>query len=344
MGSVQRGHGRRRSLSAIPSVFLLLLIIAMVLAPSASAGYVYCRFEAGKVYEEIDVEPGAQTSYTFETTLKVTRAPTSGAQQIILMFSASTDEPGWGASVIPPVTVVNMGPSILIYLIHLKVVVSAPQDAPFNTMANATIAGTWELNPGLVRGEIDPIVFTCAPTQYHYIEGYVKDGGFTRVRPGEKASYTLLLTNFGNGEDRYNITVEETVLRSIEKEGFAVVIPENTVDVAPWEEVAVKVDVYGPRGWKQSSPWKTRLTMIPIVITSEYAQKKNDPEVEVLFVMYYERGPYIPGFYLVSLIILLALLVALMKVRSKKGYLWDSTRKGRKKKRLSWRRKPPGEE
>jgi hypothetical protein len=291
-----------RILSAYFLFFFAILMLLISPVVSNSEGYVVAQVEVDTkppMWEGgvpmCQVGDGDSGTVGFDAKLSLTRYPPR-AQQVIVTFRAYTDEENdrWGASVIPPVIVLNPGQ---LYYEDLKVYVTAPMYEDVNEERNVRITGTWLANPGGNTGNIEEsgVAVRVAPFIKYVVSSV--DGGFVRVRPGGDADYQLSIYNFGNRNESFTIkTLNQGVLDTA---GLSVTYVTNTIDVGPRSEGFFKIKVRGTV--KVFHPWRSHMTMIGFEIQPTNPLPKIDNKVEDLtyysqqwYIFYYEFGPSFP--------------------------------------------------
>ena len=300
----------------------------MLLSPalSNSEGYVV-------VQVEIDPEPtrweggvpmcqvgdGDSGTVGFSAEVQMTRYPPR-AQQVFVNLRAYTDQENdrWGASVIPPVIVLNPGQLFA----DVNVYVTAPMYENVNEERNVRVTGTWQGNPG---GYSEPIMESGIAVRVAPFIKYVVssvDGGFVRVWPGREANYQLSIFNFGNRNESFSIkTLSQGVLDSA---GLSVTYKTNTIDVGPRSEGFFDIKVIGTV--KTFHPWRSHMTQIGFEIqpTNPLPMIDNNREdltyyAQQWYIFYYEFGPSFPEPCICGIVVGIVSLVAIYYYFKKKA-------------------------
>jgi len=323
-------------------IFFIALVM-MLISPgvSNSEGYIVAQVE-------IEPEParwpggvpmcqvgdGDSGTVGLKGQLKLTRYPPR-AQQVFVNLRAYTDAENdrWGASVIPPLIVLNPGQ---LYE-DVDIFVTAPMYENVNEERHVVITGTWQGSPGgyVVENIMETGVDVRVAPYLKFVVSSV-DGGFVRVWPGRDANYQLSIYNFGNRNESFHIRILDTA--SLDLAGISVTFQSNTIDVGPREEGFFNIKVRGTV--KTFHPWRSHMTQIGFEVTptNELPVIDNTPVdltkyAQQWFIYYYEFGPSFPEPCIFGIVVGIIFLVGIYY------YLKKKARKRRAKRILSRRQR-----
>jgi hypothetical protein len=300
--------------------FFIISLISLLLSPilSNSQGYVIVQVEVDPRSNEYEggvamceVGDGDSGTVGFPGRIILSRYPPR-AQQVFVNLRAYTDKESdlWGASVIPPVIVMNPGQLFA----DIDVFVTAPMYENVNEERNVRITGTWQGNPGGYSEDVmeGGVAVRVAPFIKFVVSSV--DGGFVRVRPGGMADYQLSIYNFGNRNESFSIrTLNQG---SLDGAGLSVTYKTNTIDVGPRSEGFFDIRVRGTV--KNFHPWRSHMTQIGFEITPTNKLPRINNEVEDLtyyiqewYIFYYEFGPSLPEPCICGIVIGIVVLVSI---------------------------------
>lgn len=277
-----RSTGMRRTISGFifGSLFIsFLFVIPVNTIPSASAQenpQTQFNFHFPENSKEMEVGPGDPMQVVFDGTIELLHWIPQARQVVVSLrvdtvydetFSERASRNTWIASVSP--VIVFLDPANKVVPIH--VVVKASYGENTDVHYRIVLSGTWQANPG-DEGDVEPYELFSHTIQFYNIQVSASHA-FTTGFPGETRLYTLTIMNQGNGEDYYEVSVEDEVWKKhLEPRGWIIEMPYETTElVLPDETVNFTFKVHGPLD-RWPDIWTTRVSSINLIIESAAAK------------------------------------------------------------------------
>lgn len=261
---------------------LILAMMVMAVLPGVS-GQILPSFtwSTDSANKEVDVAPGSTGAVTFHCTLQV-----NTGSQIQVQVSLQAQAGGWGVTVAPPgFTCPNPEQD---YTIPIDIVVIAPIGAPRENR-NIIVTGTWQSGNGLV-GDVQSLQLVAQVKPYYMMDVSSSNPNI-QVNPGESVTFEIKITNQGNYEDRYKISIENQ--KDLTDAGWSVPTI-GVVTIQSKEVKSVQIPLETPQDW---TVWKNDLQVIRVRVSSEYSLEQTEIPVFFDFNLYCrQKGMYIPAF------------------------------------------------
>lgn len=232
--------------------------------------------------KNVDVSPGSSGTVTFTGTLTVN----SGSQPQLMCY-LEVQVAGWGSTISPSVAVVASPEATETFQVSVTVV--APIGAP-RQVKDVVVSGRWESGAGLA-GTI-PNQKMVALVMPYYMMDVSSSNPTVQVNPGDAITFNLKISNQGNDQDRYRVSVAN--LKSLSDDGWSVPTI-GTVTLLSKEEKSIQIRVETPQDW---TVWKNELKGIQVVVTSEFSELAGaEVPVTYQYTLYCrQKGMYLPAY------------------------------------------------
>ena len=181
------------------------------------------------------VAPGQDGIAVFTGTVEASAPWSPTIQRIVVTLQA--DAGGWAVT----------NPAPLQFTKHktsqpFSITVQVPIGTSSGGAYNLIISGTWEYDPGVNSGEVDPVTAIIYVEQYYRLELYC-DESSKEAEVGDRVEYFVEIINTGNGADRAKVEVTNT--DELRDEGIRPIMSnsEFAIDENASEIVVIVVEV-----------------------------------------------------------------------------------------------------
>jgi len=319
------------------SLILLMLVITMIPKPVPAQtrpiyGIVDVSFDNDEKYKQIEVGPGMPGVVHFKGEVILERHALPRLYNVIVdleaMFDQETDI--FLASVSPPIIFLGPNNTTAFFTLNVRALPLSTETGS-NRDLKISVGGEWSTIPGFAGGPIGFDEHVLVGINQYYDIRIISPDVLVKIWPGySTATFEIQIRNFGNGVDTFRIEILN--LLSLTAEGFAFDVKtwEITIDEKQWSSFNLTVEPP-----KDNFPmWKTKLTMIPIKITSknsEYNREENPIRDRQYAVFVYEDGIYFSGISIVVIALLVCIIYAMIwRRRKRKGIKRRKKKKSKK--------------
>jgi len=205
-----------------------------------------------------------------------------GIERVTVTLQAVVNT-GWPV-VISPQTIPFINPSTQ----RFQVTVIVPPSTSSLLTGNVIVTGSAKA-PGLA-----PIVAAASAvvTVDQYFDLTIEaESPLRQVKPGELTYNVINVYNDGNGQDTFELEIENNA--DLVKKQFTVLLGSTDITVQQEEYQPVRVTVQTPQRW---TLYKKDMTVLVVKITSSEARAKNELYSKTYPLYIYMKGYYIPGF------------------------------------------------
>ena len=131
-----------------------------------------------------------------------------------------------------------------------------------------------------------------------------------QVKPGELTYNTVNVYNDGNGQDTFELEIEN--IEDLVKDQFTVLLGSTDITVPQDEYQPVRMTVQTPQQW---TLYKKEMNTFILKVTSSEARFKNQLYVKTYPLYIYMKGFYIPGFDPFLAVLAIAFIAVIFKSR-----------------------------
>ncbi len=205
-----------------------------------------------------------------------------GIERVTVTLQAVVNT-GWPV-VISPQTIPFINPTTQ----RFQVTVIIPPSTSSLLTGNVIVTGSAKA-PGLA-----PIVAAASAvvTVGQYFDLTIEaESPLRQVKPGELTYNVINVYNDGNGQDTFELEIENNA--DLVKKQFTVLLGSTDITVQQEEYQPVRVTVQTPQKW---TLYKKDMTVLVVKITSSEARAKNELYSKTYPLYIYMKGYYIPGF------------------------------------------------
>ncbi|UCG68015.1 MAG: hypothetical protein JSV09_09240 [Thermoplasmata archaeon] len=196
----------------------------------------------------VDVSPGSSDIDKVHGEVKVVKV---GPDQVKVYLEANST---FESTSITPASLVFSGPSGTEEIQSFSVSVKVPQGTSCSESGTVTVSGYW-IQGGLMY-DIAPVSTIVIIEQYYKMKVSIDKTGFL-VDPGDNIDVDLNVANEGNGDDIYQIDIENQ--KDLEDDGFALPAPiEVDIGEGANKDVSLKIGI--PKYISGSFSLKIRIT------------------------------------------------------------------------------------
>ncbi len=131
-----------------------------------------------------------------------------------------------------------------------------------------------------------------------------------QVKPGELTYNVVNVYNDGNGQDTFELEIENN--ENLVKKQFTVLLGSTDITVQQDEYQPVRITVQTPQDW---TVWKKEMNTMTLKVTSSEARAKNVLYSKTYPLYIYMKGYYIPGFDPFLAVLAIAFIAVIFKRR-----------------------------
>jgi hypothetical protein len=224
-----------------------------------------------------------------------------GIERVTVTLTAVVNT-GWPV-VLSPQTIPYINPGTQ----RFQVTVIVPPSTSSLLTGNVIISGQAKA-PGL-----SPV--TAAASAVVTVSQYFKlrieaESPLRQVKPGELTYNVVNVYNDGNGQDTFELEIENN--EDLVKKQFTVLLGSTDITVQQDEYQPVRVTVQTPQQW---TLYKKEMNTFIMKVTSSEARAKNVLYSKTYPLYIYMKGYYIPGFDLFLAVLAIAFIAVIFKRR-----------------------------
>ena len=294
----------------ITSVVCLIIILSLFISSMSQSIAVgptviaTIRCDPENMVQVAQVGPGDEGVVIFTGEVNVDMV--AGGDQKIIIYLTATSSHGWPTIVNPPRITFSQNTDTEI---PFRVVVIVPPNISCYINDTITVSGDATVFPNEYCDKLQPINMTVKIEQYHGSILKIKNS-VQKVCKEEKVVYTLNITNTGNGQDIYNIYVNN--LKEQENAGLDIILP-NEINLRANETKDIDIII---RTSKNTQPGKYYIELSVRSILEE----QNDSFTvldNITFTLEVEPDYFIP--VIIGIIIILFLIIlAFFRIKRRK--------------------------
>jgi len=131
-----------------------------------------------------------------------------------------------------------------------------------------------------------------------------------QVKPGELTYNVVNVYNDGNGQDTFELEIENN--ENLVKKQFTVLLGSTDITVQPMEYQPVRITVQTPQDW---TIWTKEMNTLSLKVSSSEARSKNELYSKAYPLFIYMKGYYIPGFDPFMVVLAFAFIAVIVKRR-----------------------------
>jgi hypothetical protein len=209
---------------------------------------------------------------------------------------------GWPV-VLSPSTIAYINPGTQRFMVTVIV----PPSTSSLLTGNVIVSGSAKA-PGL-----SPIVAQASAvvTVSQYFDLTIEaESPLRQVKPGELTYNVINVYNDGNGQDTFELEIENN--ENLVKNQFTVLLGSTDITVQQEEYQVVRVTVQTPQQW---TLYTKDMVAVIVKVTSSEARAKNVLYSKTYPLYLYMKGYYIPGFDPFLVVLAMAFLAVTFKVR-----------------------------
>lgn len=205
-----------------------------------------------------------------------------GIERVTVTLQAVVNT-GWPV-VLSPQTIPFINPSTQ----RFQVTVIVPPATSSLLTGNVIVTGTAKA-PGLAP---IPAAASAVVTVSQYFKLRIEaESPLRQVKPGELTYNVVNVYNDGNGQDTFELEIENN--KDLVKKQFTVLLGSTDITVQQTEYQPVRVTVQTPQRW---TLYKKEMNTFILKVTSSEARAKNLLYTKTYPLFIYMKGYYIPGF------------------------------------------------
>jgi len=299
-----------KSVITIVVCFCIILSLVLIEIPKAEAlgptviGTI--RNEPENRIQVAKVGAGDEGVVIFTGEVNVDMVARGDVQKIIIYLTA-TSRYGWPTIVNPPRITFNPNTDTEI---PFRVVVIVPPNTSCYVNDTITVSGDATVFPNEYRDKLKPINMTFKIEQYY--------GSILKIRNSvqnidkeEKVVYTLNITNTGNGQDIFNIYIDN--LKELEKDGLEIMVPKEVI-LNSYEYKTIDLVIQTS---KDTKPGKYNIDVSIGSIEGD-SNKSFAVHQNITLILEIEEDYFIPIAIGITVLILISLIIIKIKKKNKK--------------------------
>jgi hypothetical protein len=130
-----------------------------------------------------------------------------------------------------------------------------------NKIIKYTIGGSYTCyEPFECQGSLESITGEVRVEQFHKFQVSTHHFKKVEIGSGNDVEYNIHITNSGNGEDEFEVTIENKDY--LENKGLKVLVSNSTINISAGERKTVDINIKLPDGWREEVRYLVKVKVV----------------------------------------------------------------------------------